>query len=55
MTRSEISALEQASRMSTVWAPEGYDGRTHFRAVATALAPALFILSAAATVLFSVI
>jgi hypothetical protein len=48
----EINALEQAGRAAMAWSPEGYDGRVHFRAVLSALVPALGILAAAAAILF---
>ncbi len=55
MSRTEITTYENAGRMATAWLPEGYDGQTHFGPFLTALAPAVFILCAAATVLVSVV
>jgi hypothetical protein len=51
MTHQEISALEHASRAAIAWAPEGYDGQSHYRALMMALLPAAAILCAAAGVL----
>jgi hypothetical protein len=53
MTQIEITNLEYASRASFGWAPEGYDGKTHYRAVLTAALPAVGILAVAATLLAS--
>jgi len=54
MTQIEIANLEHASRASFGWAPAGYDGRTHYRAVLAAALPAVGILAVAATLLASV-
>ena len=51
MTETEISTLEHAGRTSIAWVPEGYDGQTHYSAVITAIAPALFIVALAAGLL----
>jgi len=53
MTQIEITNLEYASRASFGWSPEGYDGKTHYRAVLTAALPAVGILAVAATLLAS--
>lgn len=55
MTRLEIANLEHASRSSFGWAPEGYDGRTHYGAVLAAITPAVGILAVAATLLLSIL
>lgn len=55
MTNSEISALEHASRTAIAWAPEGYDGRTHFGTLFAAVLPALFIVGAATGLLIGLI
>ncbi len=55
MTQLEISALENAGRASMAWSPEGYDGRTHYATVLTAMIPAFAILVAAAALLFHII
>lgn len=54
MTHMEIKALENAGRSATVWT-EGYDGQTHYADVFKALAPALFILSAAAALMLAIV
>ena len=53
MTHMEIKALENASR-AAVWT-EGYDGQTHYADVLKALAPALFILTAAAVLMLAIL
>lgn len=55
MTYLEIKGLEDASRAAMAWSPEGYDGRTHYGNVARALAPALFILIAAAALMLAIL
>jgi hypothetical protein len=50
----EIKALENAGRTTTVWT-EGYDGETHYGGVLKALAPAFFILTAAAALLLAIL
>lgn len=55
MTRIEIANLEHASRASFGWAPEGYDGRTHYHSVLAATLPAIGILAVAATLLVGLI
>jgi hypothetical protein len=52
MTKTEINALEHASRAAMAWSPEGYDGRMHFGALLGAIVPAIGILAAAAAFLF---
>ncbi len=52
MTSMEIRALEDAGRATPVWT-EGYDGQTHYGAVAKALIPALLILTAATILLLA--
>jgi hypothetical protein len=47
----EISALENASRTSIAWSPEGYDGQRHVTPIVMALAPAIFLIGIAAFVL----
>ncbi|MBE0578705.1 hypothetical protein [Devosia sp.] len=54
MTHMEIKALENAGRTSMVWT-EGYDGQTHYADVFKALAPALFILIAAAALMLAIL
>ncbi len=54
MTHMEIKALENAGRTSMVWT-EGYDGQTHYADVFKALAPALFILTAAAALMLAIL
>jgi hypothetical protein len=51
MSHRELSAVQHRSRAAAAGVREGYDGRTHYRAVMTALLPAAAILFAAATVL----
>jgi hypothetical protein len=55
MTHMEIKALEDAGRTPTTWSAEGYDGQTHYADVLKALAPAFFILAAAATLLVAIL
>jgi len=55
MTHMEIKAIENAGRRSMAWSPEGYDGRAHYGDVLKALAPALFILAAAAGLLLAIL
>ncbi|MDC9825426.1 hypothetical protein PRN20_16975 [Devosia sp. ZB163] len=55
MNTYEIAKLEHASRAAFAWVPEGYDGRTHYGAVLTAVVPAIGILAVAATLLLSVL
>jgi hypothetical protein len=55
MTHTEIATLEHASRASFGWIPEGYDGRTHYAEVLTALVPAVGILAVAATLLLAIL
>jgi hypothetical protein len=55
MTRLEIANLERAARSATAWIPEGYDGRTHYAAVLTAVIPAVGILAVAVTLLLSIL
>jgi hypothetical protein len=55
MTHHEIATLENAGRSAFAWTPEGYDGRTHYRAVLTALVPALSILSVAVVAFFAIL
>ena len=55
MTQIEIANLEHASRSAFAWSPEGYDGRTHYAEVLTALVPAVGILAAAATLLLAIL
>ncbi len=55
MSLIEIANLEHASRSTTVWAPEGYDGRTHYADVLRAVVPALGILAVAATLLLAIL
>jgi hypothetical protein len=55
MTQAEIRALENAARSSMGWAPEAYDGSTHFGEVARALVPATLILTAAAALLVALL
>ena len=54
MTHMEIKAIENAARTSAVWT-EAYDGQTHYAEVARALAPALFILAAATTLMLAIL
>lgn len=54
MTHMEIKALENAGRTSMVWT-EGHDGQTHYADVFKALAPALFILTAAAALMLAIL
>ena len=53
MTNMEL--VEHASRTVTAWAPEGYDGHTHYGALLAAVAPALFIIGVAAGLLLAVL
>jgi hypothetical protein len=55
MTHLEIANLEHASRSAFGWAPEGYDGRTHYGAVLAAIIPAVGILAVAATLLLAIL
>jgi hypothetical protein len=54
VTHMEIKALENAGRSTTAWT-EGYDGQTHYADVFKALAPALFILTAAAALMLAIL
>lgn len=54
MSNAEIKALENAGRTAAVWV-EGYDGQTHYGDVFRALAPALFILAAAAGLMLAIL
>jgi hypothetical protein len=54
VTHMEIKALENAGRTTAVWT-EGYDGQTHYADVFKALAPALFILTAAAALMLAIL
>lgn len=54
MTQMELNATENAGRSSFMWT-EGYDGQTHYAAVFKALAPALFILAAAAALMVAIL
>ena len=45
---TESANLEHAARAAIAWAPEGYDGRRHYREVLMAVIPALTIIAAAA-------
>ena len=54
MTQVEIKALEHAGRTAMVWT-EGYDGESHYTDVLKALAPALFILVAAAALMVAIL
>ncbi|HTM79013.1 MAG TPA: hypothetical protein VL133_15485 [Devosia sp.] len=51
MTHVEIKAIQDAGRTTMAWSTEGYDGQTHYGDVFKALAPALFILAAAAALM----
>lgn len=53
MTYAEIKALEDAR--NSVAITEGYDGQTHYAEVLLALAPAFFILSAAAALMLALL
>lgn len=55
MTNMEMSQLENSTRVSTVWSPEGYDGHVHVLPLLAALLPALFIVAAAAGFLYFVV
>jgi hypothetical protein len=55
MTHLEMTNIEHASRTATAWAPESYDGETHYGTLLTAVAPALFIIGVAAAMLFALI
>ena len=55
MTHMEIKAIEDAGRSSMAWSTEGYDGQTHYADVFKALAPALFILGAAAALMLAIL
>lgn len=55
MTQIDIANLEHASRASFGWSPEGYDGKTHYRAVLAASLPAVGILAVAAALLAGVL
>lgn len=55
MTHLEIANLEHASRSAFGWTPEGYDGRTHYLAVLTAVIPAIGILAVAVTLLLAIL
>ncbi len=52
MSHKEYASLEHISRSAIAWAPESYDGQTHFGLLMTAAVPALFILGLAASLLF---
>lgn len=54
MTNIQFKAIEQASRSAMVWT-EGYDGQTHYGDVLKALAPAFFILVAAAGLMLAML
>lgn len=54
MTHAEIKALENSGR-NAINFTEGYDGQTHYGQVLLALAPALFILSAAAALMLALL
>ena len=55
MTQIEIANLEHAGRSAFAWAPEGYDGKTHYTEVFAALVPALGILAVAGTLLLAIL
>jgi hypothetical protein len=55
MTNMEMTHLENSSRTSNVWSPEGYDGHVHLWPLLAALVPALFIVAAAAGFLYFVV
>jgi len=55
MTQIEIANLEHAGRSALAWAPEGYDGKTHFTELLTALVPAVGILAVAGTLLLAIL
>jgi hypothetical protein len=54
MTNMEINALKNKGHTATVWT-EGYDGETHYGDVFKALAPALFIVAIAASLLVAIL
>jgi hypothetical protein len=51
----ELTTLETASRNAKAWVPEGYDGRTHYAALLTALVPAFVIVGSASYLLHAII
>lgn len=53
MTNLE-SRLQNRTARAAVWT-QGYDGETHYAAVAKALAPALFILAAATALMLALL
>lgn len=53
MTHMEIKALRNSAR-TAVWT-QSYDGQTHYGDVFKALAPALFILTAATVMLLALL
>lgn len=55
MNRIEIANLEPAGRAAMAWAPQGIDGRIHYRSLLTAIVPAAGILAVAATLLLAVL
>lgn len=55
MSNAEIRAFEDAGRMSAVWSPEGYDGKTHYADVLKALLPATVLLAIATALLLTLL
>jgi hypothetical protein len=55
MTPLELKAIKIAERPVPSWTTQGYDGQTHILEVARALAPALFILAAAAVLMLFIL
>lgn len=55
MSNAEIRAFEDAGRMSMVWSPEGYDGKTHYADVLKALLPATVLLAIATALLLTML
>ena len=54
MTNIDIKAIENAGHSRMVWT-EGYDGQTHYANVLYAVAPAFFILVAAAGLMLAIL
>jgi hypothetical protein len=53
MTNAKTRTIAARNREAVVWA-QSYDGQTHYRDVLKALAPAFFILTAAAALMLIV-
>ncbi len=56
MTYAEIREIENAGRTGmAAWAPEAYDGQTHYGYLVKATMPALGILALATALMFAIL